>query len=549
MLGRWSSSTPWLGLAWLVVLGLLLSSERFYFFRALGLLLLNFVFGVYFTARFGPFAAGPFWLFAGPMMAGAFFGSRIAVVALGCLALILVGISFLLSSGAVVWPAEIPLAMWLVLGASLVALSGTTSISVGLLLDGIAQASQDREEAREARGLIEEQLRQSQKLEAVGRLAGGIAHDFNNYLVAISGFAELAMRRAVDNAALQSDLSGIVKSVDRGKALTEQLLAFSRKSVVEPRVVDINQIIAGSNRLLAQLAGDRVRIVCEISPEPCRAKIDPDAFGQVLANATLNSRDAMPEGGTLTIRTRRAPAALGEGAERGAGLAGGDCIVLSITDTGLGIREADRDKLFEPFFTTKPAGRGLGLGLSTCWAIAQQAGGHIDIRSEVGAGTTFELYLPSVVSEVELPAVKIEVPTVGGHETILLVEDDEQVRKMFSRALEEAGYVVFQAGDGDEALARAGDRNIAIDLLLTDVILPGCNGREIASRVVEIRPEIPVLFVSGYSDDVLTRRGVLEGGMVLLKKPFGLADLASKVRSVLDEAARHRVVSAAPKLS
>lgn len=519
---------------WLLVLGLVLCPARFHRLRGLGLVTVTFGVGSYFTYRFGPFAAGPFWLFAGPMMAGALFGGRAAAGALGLLVLILACIGLLLNLGAIVWPGEVPVAMWVVLSASLAALAGVISVSVGMLLDGIARANREREDAMAARELLEQQLRHSQKMEAVGRLAGGIAHDFNNLLVAISGFTEFAMRSVKDNRAAIADLSEVTKTVDRGRALTEQLLAFTRKNVAVPQTIDVTRAIRDAERLLEQLAGPDIRVDLEIGPERCTTRIDPDAFIQVIVNATLNARDAMPNGGVLRVETTQVRV---DGVSPGPSsieMKPGDYVVTSVSDTGVGISEQDLEKIFEPFFTTKPQGEGTGLGLSTCWAVARQAGGYVDMRSQVGAGTTLSLYLPAAMARAEGTGTSEQIAPTRGHEAILIVEDDEQVRTMLTRALQDNGYDILQASHGDQALALARDQDVTIDLIVTDVILPGQNGREVASRVLELRPEISVLYVSGYSDEVLSRRGVLEEGVALLKKPFTLEAFATKVREMLD---------------
>ena len=520
--------------AWLTGIGLVLCPTRFYRFKSTGLIAMTYCVGLYFTYRFGPFAAGPFWLFAAPMLSGALLGWRTALATLGLVVVSLAGFGALLVRGWLDWPSAIDAERWFVISGNLVALSGLLSVSIGVLLDGVAQANREREDAVEARELLEQQLRHSQKMEAVGRLAGGIAHDFNNLLVAISGFTEFAIESLKDNASALADLSEVTKTVARGKGLTEQLLTFSRKNASAPQNIDINNRIEDANRLIEQLSGEGIQVHTKLSTERCTATIDPDSFIQILVNTTLNSRDAMQGGGDLRIETARIEVDPASPNSRGLEMEPGDYVMMSVSDTGCGIAGTALELIFEPFFTTKKTGEGTGLGLSTCWAIAKQADGYVNMLSELGRGSTFELYLPLSLSAAMEPAQSRVTSADSGDETILVVEDDEQVRRMLSRTLRAKGYRVFEASHAEEALALAEDAQSTFDLLVTDVIMPGHNGRELALMVAELNPEIAVLYVSGYSGEALTQRGILDADVMLLKKPFQLDVLVQEVRAILD---------------
>lgn len=524
--------------AWLTGLALALCPERFYRFKSVSLIVIIYVVGCYFTYRFGPLAAGPLWLFAGPMLAGALFGRRAALGALGGLLGIIVVIGALAARGSLDWSDEFAFERWVVFGGSLVALSGSLSVAIGVLLDGVAQANRERENAIEARERLEHQLRHSQKMEAVGRLAGGIAHDFNNLLIAISGFTELAVESLEEAPSALADLAEVQHAVSKGKGLTEQLLTFSRKNASAPRNIDLNSYIKTANRLIEQLSGEDIQVHNKLCTETCTAAIDPDSFSQILVNATLNSKDAMQDGGDLTIETARVQIGPTSAGVRGLEMAHGDYVVVSVTDTGTGVTDATLEQIFEPFFSTKAVGAGTGLGLSTCWAIVNQAGGYVNMLSEQGHGATLEIYLPFLLAKVTEPVENSSpVPASYGGGTILFVEDDEQVRKVLSRSLRSKGYRVLEAGHAEDALGLIADSPGSIDLLITDVMMPGRNGRELATMVADLKPGIAVIYISGYSDDVLTQKGVLEPGVTLLKKPFHLEDLTQRVQSLLNSVA------------
>jgi PAS domain S-box-containing protein len=392
---------------------------------------------------------------------------------------------------------------------------------------GVALDVTDRRLAQEQRSQLEDQLRQAQKMEAVGQLAGGVAHDFNNLLLALRGYGELALRAMALGEDAREEVEQMLRASDRAAALTKQLLAFSRRQVLQPQVVDLNFVVSELEKLLARLIGEDVDVESVSADGPTCVHADRGQLEQVITNLALNARDAMPNGGRLTIEVstrtiddrHRLP------------LEPGRYAVLAVSDTGEGMDAETAALVFEPFFTTKELGT--GLGLSTVHGIVKQSGGHVWVYSEPGGGTTFKIYLPLVE---EAPNSEVaEGPPVhdGNGETILLVEDDAEVRTFVSRMLLDSGYSVFAASNGDQALLLARERQ-RIDLLLTDVVMPGASGRETAQRLRELQPDAAVLYMSGYTDDAVLRRGVLEQDTAFLQKPFGSADLARKVRQVLD---------------
>jgi nitrogen-specific signal transduction histidine kinase/CheY-like chemotaxis protein len=390
-------------------------------------------------------------------------------------------------------------------------------------------------EARTAEGKqLTEQLLQSQKLEAVGRLAGGIAHDFNNFLTAIIGYADLSLRRMLPDDPLRRNLSEIKRASDRAASLTRQLLAFSRKQVMQPKVIDLNSVITEIEKMLRRMIGEDVELRTVLQSELGSVKADPGQIEQVIMNLALNARDAMPTGGKLTIET--ADTYLDEAyARQHVMVEPGSYVMLAVSDTGTGMDALTREHIFEPFFTTKEVGKGTGLGLSTVYGIVKQSGGNIWVYSEIGSGTAFKIYLPRVPDNAEeykrLPTLR-DLPT--GTETILIVEDEEMVRKLARSVLETSGYKVIEAACGADARV-IGERNDEeIHLLLTDVVMPELSGREVANLLLTRHPEMRILYMSGYADDAIIRHGVLDEGTNFIQKPFSPHALALKVREVLD---------------
>ena len=366
---------------------------------------------------------------------------------------------------------------------------------------------------------LEEQLLHSQRMEATGRLAGGIAHDFNNLLTVIMSYSELGRFTLDPNHPSYEALDQINVAAQRAAALTRQLLIFARKEVVEPKIIDINQLVESVAKLLHRVVGEDVIVSIDLCAEPAPVTIDPVQCEQLLMNLAVNARDAMPSGGSLRIRTT-----LFEGAVR-----------VTVSDSGLGMTRAVRERAFEPFFTTKDAGKGTGLGLSTCLAIVRGAGGTMDIASEVGQGTTFSVELPRAQESAEREAPSSTSVMPRGDETVLLIEDDAVVRQLTARILRRQGYNVLVATQANEALQLAADHNTRIDLFLSDVVMPGESGPSVIERLSQARPRTKVLFVSGYPGDDISRRGVDEASFRFLAKPYSSEQLAQRVRQVLDD--------------
>jgi PAS domain S-box-containing protein len=385
---------------------------------------------------------------------------------------------------------------------------------------------------------LEEQLRQAQKMESVGRLAGGVAHDFNNLLTAIIGFSELIREELPEDSRVKHDLEAIQKAAQHGASLTRQLLAFSRRQVLEPTVVDLHDLVRGLGPIMRRLVGEDVEMnfVTHLNLQPIR--VDRGQIEQVLMNLVVNARDAMPEGGKLTIDTRTVQ--LDEEDVRQRPYARpGSYAMLSVSDTGIGMNADTRARIFEPFFTTKELGKGTGLGLSTVYGIVKQSGGHIEVVSEPGCGAMFAVYLPTVEATAEAAPSAARVSTdARGSEAVLLVEDDHDVRDLLGRTLERQGYQLLQAATGNEALEFVRNTAVRIDLLITDAVLPEVSGPTLAREAAELRPGLPVLFVSGYTDDSMLRLGLLNPNEAFLQKPFGSGTLLAKVRQMLDATPR-----------
>ena len=381
---------------------------------------------------------------------------------------------------------------------------------------------------------LEAQLLQSQKLEAVGQLAAGVAHDFNNLLNVITGYSELLLRSLPAKGTDRDRTEQVRRAAERGAGLTRQLLAFSRRQVLEPRVLDLNAALADVQSMLTRLIGEDIKIVTSFDPALGRVFADPGQMEQVLVNLVVNARDAMPEGGSLVLETSNV--GLDEAYARTHPEArAGAHVRLAVSDTGHGMDAATASRIFEPFFTTKPRGKGTGLGLATVHGIVQQSGGHVDVYSEPGHGTTFKIYLPRVEAQEQRPADEgASVEAHGGSETIVLVEDEEGLRSLIREVLEDAGYRVVEAQDPEGGLAAVRAEPRGIDLLMTDVILPQMRGNELADRVREISPGARVLFMSGYTDEAIGQHAVLAPGSHFLQKPFSLTALLAKVRAVLE---------------
>lgn len=398
--------------------------------------------------------------------------------------------------------------------------------------DGFVEDITERKRVECEKSKLEEQFRQSQKLESVGRLAGGVAHDFNNLLTVINGYSDLLLKQLRSSDPLITYASEIKKAGEHAAGLVKQLLAFSNKQVIRPRILDLNAAIKDSGSMLQRLLGDDIHLETRLADTLGNIMADPDQIHQVIVNLTVNARDAMVDGGMLSITTRNVN--LSEGKETRHPDAGpGRYVLMTVSDTGHGMDETIREQIFEPFFTTKEPGTGTGLGLSTVYGIIRHGGGWIDVTSEVGMGTSFKIYFPrtdDVASEVEGPGL----PAEGSLATILVVEDQDAVRSFVAATLQRYGFQVIAAFDASDAFAVAGRHLGRIDLLLTDVVMPGMNGKLLSDRMKKLRPNLRVLFTSGYTADVIGRRGVLDRDVAYIAKPFSADALVKKIREVLE---------------
>lgn len=405
----------------------------------------------------------------------------------------------------------------------------------GRPVSGVEQPAEELEIIAEDitdRRQLEEQFRQAQKMEAVGRLAGGVAHDFNNLLMVINGYTEVLLEELKSGDAMYQKVQSIQQAADRAATLTRQLLAFSRKQLLELKVVDVNTVISDMERLLRPLIGENIGLITRLSPDAGRTRADAGQLEQVIMNLVVNAKDAMPEGGKITVQSSEVTVRQNFREHRF--IQPGRYVVLSVSDTGHGMDKETQSRIFEPFFTTKEKGKGTGLGLSTVYGIVKQSGGYVFPQSEPGAGTTFYIYLPRVEeSPEEMAPPKSQENEKGGCETVLLVEDEASVRELVRETLAARGYKVLEAENGESGLRVADAHGDGIDILITDVVMPGMGGRELAKRLLQIRPNLAVLYLSGYTEDTILHQGALGPGTAFLQKPFTLQNLARKVREVL----------------
>jgi two-component system cell cycle sensor histidine kinase/response regulator CckA len=380
---------------------------------------------------------------------------------------------------------------------------------------------------------LEKQVQLSQRMESVGRLAGGVAHDFNNLITVIISSAH-AIEEIASGGPVSEEVQQIKAAAERAAELTGQLLSFARRQVVEPRSVRLNDLVLAVEKMLRRVIREDVELKAILARELWTIRADPSQLEQVLMNLALNARDAMGGGGTLTIETRNMTVDVGYAATHPE-IVPGDYVVMSVTDTGAGMDSATLARIFEPFFSTKGAAHGTGLGLATVYGIVKQAGGHVWVFSEIGKGTTFKVYLPRVDAVDATPRAASVAAPLGGHETLLVVEDNAMVRRVASRTLRTHGYDVLEAGDGEEALRIFESKGGAIDMLVTDVVMPRMSGKELADRLLALRPGLKVLFTSGYTENTIVHHGVVDAGVEFLPKPYEPVKLARKVREVLDK--------------
>lgn len=381
---------------------------------------------------------------------------------------------------------------------------------------------------------LEEQFRQAQKMEAVGRLSGGVAHDFNNLLGLIIGYGEMIQEATQPQNPLRPCIDEILKAGHRAASLTKQLLAFSRQQMMAPRILDLNSVVRDMEKMLRRLIGEDIQLRTALHPTLVRIKADQGQIEQVILNLAVNARDAMPSGGELRIQTSNFLVNADFASEHSYPMSLGNYVQLTVTDTGVGMDAVTRAQVFEPFFTTKERGKGTGLGLSMVYGVVKQSGGYIDVVSEPGAGATFKIYLPKAERPVPEKGESEASATLRGSETVLLVEDEHSLRKLTRQLLEACGYHVIEAETGDQALKLNDEHKDTIQLLLTDVVMPGISGRMLADELVLRRPGIRVLFMSGYTGQTIGEHGVLAEGSLFLAKPFTREVLASKIREALD---------------
>jgi len=397
-----------------------------------------------------------------------------------------------------------------------------------LLMEGVILDINERKQ-------LENQLQQSRRMEAVGRLAGGIAHDFNNLLTVIRGYADMALNRPGTQAGVRADIQQIGGAADRATALIRQLLAYSRKQVLQPKVLNLNAVVENLHQLLSRLMGDNIEMKTFCNAANGTVKADPAQIEQVIVNMVVNARDAMAEGGKLTIETANVVLDAAYAVDQMT-IKPGSYVMLSISDTGIGMDKQTQAHVFDPFFTTKEAGRGTGLGLSTVYGIVKQSDGYVWVESEHGKGSTFRVYLPlakELLTQEESPVE--ERKDVSGTEVVLLVEDEEAVLELAHTILEQQGYRVLVARNTAHAEELAAESKGEIHMLLTDVVMPGVSGHELAKRITARRPGIRVLFMSGYAEDIVSQGGVLKSGVAFLQKPFTPKVLRQRVREILDQ--------------
>ena len=524
-------------LSMIVVLFLL--PERFFRAKTLFTIAVAFVLGVFFTVQFGVFASGPLILLVVPMLTAVFYGLRPAVAAIALIGAVNVAIGFLIVEGSLTWAAmSIDGPRWAILSTVSLALATVISVAVALLLEAVEESSRETRKKEQARAELAEQLQHAQKMEAVGALAGGVAHDFNNLLTVISGFTTFAKEEVNDQPEIAADLDEVLKAVGKAQSLTSQLLAFSKKQPLNPEPVDLNHLVRESHPMMKQLIGEAHPIELNLSDEPCITSIDSNSMVQVLMNLLDNAKRASHTPGPIVVSTEGS-ASLPHQIFDPEVYDAAPFLCLSVRDHGCGMDEDTMSKAFDPFFTRRPQSDGTGLGLSTCWAIIDAADGHIRLDSELGKGTTVRCFLPH---KPEGFALRSGPGSRTGNAArfaennrflVMVVEDEVAILRMIGRLLRGAGYRVCEASSGAEALSLMGSADLNVDVLVTDVMMPGMNGKKLADEMLNIDGSIRVLYVSGYSDNLLMQYGALQADVNLMRKPFKNEELLGKVQALI----------------
>ncbi len=405
-----------------------------------------------------------------------------------------------------------------------------------IVFTAIIRDTTARKQAEQEKEKLEAQLQQAQKMEAIGTLAGGVAHDFNNILTTIIGYAHLALKEVDKDGPLREEIEEIKIAGERAATLTRQLLAFSRKQIIQPRVLDLNELLTDIEKMFGRLIGEDIELLTIPGPELWQVKADPGQIEQVIMNLVVNAKDAMPKGGKLTVETANMDLAESYFREHGIEAQPGSYVMLAVSDTGSGMNKETQEHIFEPFFTTKEEGKGTGLGLSTVYGIVKQNNGFIWVYSEPEQGTTFKVYLSKAKGDVTSEEKeRTFVDDLGGSETVLIVEDDDSLRKLAQKALKQYGYRVLEAENGEDALRVSEAHDGSIDLLITDVVMPKMSGKETAEQLQPLYPHMKVIYMSGYTDNAIVHHGVLKQGLNFLEKPFSPESLAHNVREVLDQ--------------
>jgi len=510
-------------------------------------------YGVGLTAllMIGPVSSGRVWLFSFSIIATLLLGLRAGLASIIINALTLFAVGYFLSNGTLNWTAEnsIHLKLWTVIAVTFIFLNSVVTISLAVLVRALEKdlvrsqyfsaklqkANKALKESHEKRELLEDKLIQAQKMESVGRLAGGVAHDYNNISSIIIGYSELALEKVEPSNPLHDDLIEIFNAAKRSTDITRQLLAFARQQTIAPKVLDLNNTTESMLKMLRRLIGEDIDLAWLPGSEVWPVKMDPTQIDQILANLCVNARDAIADVGKVTIETENISFDENYCADH-AGFIPGEYVLLAVSDDGIGMAPETLDKVFEPFFTTKGQGKGTGLGLATVYGIVKQNEGFINVYSEPDKGTSIKIYMPRHTGQgaESFAEENIEIPLSQGSEVVLLVEDDASILKLVERVLENLGYMVLPTNSPEEAIKLVEEHIGNIHLLITDVVMPEMNGRELSEKLQVLYPQLKILFMSGYTANVIAHRGVLDEGISFISKPFSSKEIALKIREVLD---------------